>query len=534
MTATGRRLVLCVLTGLVLAVGLLHPLWRAEWAVMDDHSMLTYIGPTGRLPWSAVPSVLAQTEGAHPGVFSRYRPGLFGAQVIEAALIGPNPRAWFAWRTVQFALVMAAICWVAGAFVPSLLAVLLTLYTSTQAYWSDSFVHLFVSECWSATWFAVFLVAAERFWRRHRVDGQVGTALSWLAVSGALAASTKENLLILLPFAWAALWWSARWRRLPWHEWGAAALSAAMAALIVVAVIVGLRREGGADLYGNTVTIGGRLALFARPLPVALAMMWAALLVAARVSERVGAAQLAPQPLDAWRALWRTVLGVAAASTLVAVSQFVFYNGAWPTGGSRFDFPGRLIEIVAYVMAWVFAMRAADIWRATPAVRRTFEVAYTLVLCLLILRHPAPLLRMARGQAALTHAVGDARRAIAAEVAATPDRPIVLLAASPVDVEPAISLARQVRVVEHLVNPLYVDARSVAPDPARPIDARWTEQLQALSVRGGGGSPGRLADPVSPWTSFAERRARGGPAPLCVALHEYNPVERVVCPAEWP
>ena len=534
MTVAGRA-ALSACLGLVLAAGLLHPLWRAEWAVMDDHSMLASIGPTGRLRWRAVPSVLAQTEGAHPGEFSRYRPGLFSAQVIEAAVIGPNPRLWFAWRTVQFALVMAAICWVVSAFTVPVVAMLLTLYASTHAYWSDSFVHLFVSECWSATWFAVFLIAGERFWQRSRGGaGRVAGALAWMAMSGALAASTKENLLILLPFAWGALWWSARTRRQLWYAWGAAAVSAAVAALIVVAVIVGLRREGGADLYGNTVTVAERLALFTRPLPVALAAAWITLLVAARVSKRLAAARLGAEQQARWRALWRTVLWVAAASTLVVASQFVFYNGDWPTGGSRFDFPGRLVEIVAYVMMWVFAMRAAGIWGATPPVRRAFVVAYALALCVLILRHPVPLLRAAQRQAALTHAVGIARRAISADAVDTPDRPIVLMAATPVDVEPAISFAREIRVVEHAVNPVYVDARAVVADPARRIDASWTGQLRDLSLRGGGGLPGRLADPVSPWAGLVEQRARGGPAPICVALRNYNPVERVECPAAWP
>lgn len=514
----------------------MHPLWQAEWSVMDDHGMLSVIGPDGRLPWSAVPAAIRKSEAGHPGEFSRYRPLTFTPQILESAIIGPRPGLWYGWRTVQFAFVLAVVWWVASAFLGMGLATLLTIYTTTHYYWSDSFAHLFVSENWASIWLAVFAVGAERLWqwRQRPATGSPTVPLVVMAVSGAMAGATKENMLVLLPLYAVALWWASRCARLRLVVWGAALIYVFAGAFVAGAVLTGLRHAGGIDLYGNPVNFGERVSLVWRPLPAVLAASWVTLLLAWRLAMRVSQSRLTVERQDSWRALWSAVLAVAAILTLVLVSQFVFYNGQWPTRGARFDFPGRLVEVVLYAAVWHFGCRGADVWQLAVSRRRLAGLVFWVSLTALTLRHPVPLLRASEERAAATHRVGDVRRAVAAAVVNEPDRPIVMLASDVGDEEAAYSLARQLRVIEHVPNPIFLDVRAVPDDVTSVYSADNVRRIRRLAGDGGGGMAGRMVDPISAWSELAVHRHQGAVPPFCVALRGYEPAAITACPGGMP
>lgn len=526
-----RRLVLSALLGLVLAAGLMHPLWRAEWAVMDDHQTLARIGESGSLPWREVPAVIALSETGHPGESGRYRPALWALHTFEAAWLGPSPARFFLWRTLQFGFVLAVIWWIASAYVGGLIGTLLAVYTTTHYYWRDSFAHLFVSENWGAVFLAWFAIGAERAWRAWRCGAVVPTwALVTMAVTGALAGACKENLLILLPLHVGMLYLAMRRSRPHLAVWVSSTAYAFSGLAIVTAVLVGLRRSGGIDLYGNSTDATERLALLARPLPLALTCACVALVGLWSWARRAGTARLDASQFLEWRALWRTVLVVAGVSSVVLLSQFVFYNGAWPTRGSRFDFPGRLVEVVAYALAWHFGRRSAEIWRVSRRWLRPAGMLYTLALVLLIARHPIAMLEGARGQAGLTHRIGSARRAVGDSVRGAPDRPVVLLATSEGDFEAVYAMAVQLRLVERLPNPVFLDSTRVVLNQDA-TSGLLAPLMAVLSRDGGAGLQGRLDPPIRPWREFASRRRAHPAGPTCLLLNGYDAPAPVSCPA---
>lgn len=525
-----RRLGLASLLGIVLAAGLMHPLWRAEWAVMDDYQTLARLGESGSLPWSEVPAVIAMSETGHPGESGRYRPALWALHTLEAAWLGPSPARFFLWRTVQFGFILAVVWWIASAYVGALIATLLTVYTTTYSYWSDSFVHLFVSENWGAVFLAGFAIGAERAWRGWRRGAGVPTsALVTMAVAGTLAGACKENLLILLPLHASMLYLATRRSRPHPAVWLSSAVYALSGVAIAFAVLIGLRRSGDIDLYGNATDFTERLALLARPAPLAIVCASVVLIGLWSWAHRAGAARLTAARFQEWRALWKTVLVVFGVSTAVLLSQFVFYNGDWPTRGSRFDFPGRLIEMVAYALVWYFGRRSAAIWRVPPHWQRPAVALYALALVLLIARHPIPLLEAAREQVGLTQRIGAARRAVGDSVRGAPDRPVVLLPAREIDFEAVYAMAVQLRVVERLPNPLLVDSARVAL--SGPIVGEKAPLIAALSRDGGAGLPGRLEPPIRPWREFSWRRRAHPAGPVCLRLNGYDAPAPAPCPA---
>lgn len=526
-----RRVLLAFVVGITLAASQLHPMWNAEWMVRDDHGLLAMIGTEGKVSWGEVLPIFASTTSGRPGRYHRYQPVAQIFAVAEAAVFGPQPRLWHVSLTVMFAFILGAFWWVSSFFLSAGLATLLTAYVSTHWYWHDVFLHLFDGEKWGAVWLAVFAVAAVNVWRQRVSALSPTVALCAMAVSGALAAGSKENMLILLPLYMAVLGWSRVRARVQWVTWTATLLYLAASAVVVGAVLVGLRRGGGMDEYGNPSDIRERLALLLLPLPRLLVVSWLLLLGFRAWALRAGRRHLNQARNADWMSLWRTVLVVGTAITVVILSQFLFYNGKWPTQGGRYDFPGRMVEPVLYVSGFHFLIRTASIWKPALNVRRVGSAVLALWLLALTLRHSTDLLRAARIQAAQSHREGDVRRAVAARVVGEPDRPVVMLASELSDWEAAFSFSRLLRVVECVPNPIFLYVPVIQADTSRQFVAGSLRMIRQLSSEGGAGFEERLQDPILPWSELAVRRARGAPIPLCVALHAYKATEIAECPS---
>lgn len=526
LTRARNRVLVAAALGAMLAAGLMRPLWNAEWAIMDDHGQLASIGSSGSVSLADVPDLLRSTEAAHPGSSSRYRPGTMIYQAVEVAIIKAHPGRWFVWRTVQFAFVLAVIWWVAAAFVGGGLATFLTIYATTQYYWRDIWVHLFVAENWCAVWLACFAVALVRLWNARDALETRGTGpLAWMAVMALFAGATKENFLVLVPLQLGALWWAVRRARIGRAAMIASGVMVAGAAFIAVAVMIGLRRNGFSDVYGNDVSANGRLGLFVQPFSLWVGGVALAFVVVRRAALAYGTGRLAAAQMAAWRLLWCELLCLTAGAVLVLESQFVFYNGKWPGGGGRFDFPGRLVELVAYGALICLVSRAGAVWQWSSSPRRVASLVLAAWLVFLTARKGAPLLDVARTQAEFTHELTAFRQNVAAIARARPDAPVVLSEISSDVNEPAMAIARELRVVEQVGNPIFLRLTGSGSTPNDSTDtARLPprSELRLLSDSGGGGWPRRLAPPISPWRGYLRLRATGVTPVACIEIRSYD------------
>ena len=68
----------------VVAYALFGSMLGAKWSPIDDHEIMWFLGPDGRIGWSEIPRVLmTQTEVGHfGGALARYRPSYYFLRVL--------------------------------------------------------------------------------------------------------------------------------------------------------------------------------------------------------------------------------------------------------------------------------------------------------------------------------------------------------------------------------------------------------------------------------------------------------------------
>lgn len=418
---TLMRAAICAVAGSVLSVAQLAPQRNAWWGLMDDHEPLEWRAPGTSLAFGDIPRVIAtRTEAGQFGRSPRYRPVYYTLRVIESWAWGASPAAWYRARIVMFAGVIAGAMFAIWLFAGPWLAAGATAFLATGWYWRDVWAHLGPAEQYASVGTMLVALGAALVWRTR-----AAVAGLWLAAMGTLiAVGCKENFIVLLvPLAFAA--WHARAA----HKTAAVAalaMAGAGAGLVMAAVVLGLRHAAG-DIYGTALTPAARLWWVHGKPAVALAALWAAFALGAVATGR--------------RELVRGMAVLLTIVTALVVSQATYYAPAWPRFGSRYDFPGRLADVLLFVGACIWLLRWLE---QTGRVRaaRWAEPALGLLMAVLAARHlELPLRAAAAVNTASTIALHDALNAVRDSVAAQPGTAVVIDSRGEVDMEPSGAVA---------------------------------------------------------------------------------------------
>jgi hypothetical protein len=460
----------------------LSPLVDADWAILDDHEIIQWIGTRDRLPASEIVPRLRETEVWDPSHMRRFRPSYYVLRLTETATWGRQVGAWYAARAaiaVFVALVLAWFCHRAGGAV---LASSFLVYELSRRYWNDLFAQLGPAETYGALGIAMVALGADRIVRRR---GTSGWPAALVLAGGVIAMGSKESLLPLALVPAGLLAW--RWREL---SVAARVMCAACIAFAVgVAVTVAtMLASSGRDVYERSVSVGTRLELLgglaqARELQVLALLFGLVLLVLA--TPRVAA------PADAEASRAAAALRASAWAVLATmglfVTQYVFYNGQWPAPEpARYHVPGLVavhLTVFGVACALLRTLRAGAAPTMLPALG-TGLAAAAMVL--------AAVPDLPVNRAVAERSVENARRFAAVREAATiflrsnPQAPLLITSHHPDDYEPAYSIIRFTRAAG-LANPIAVDVRGSgsATYPAGSLQRRVVGELEALARQGG-------------------------------------------------
>lgn len=497
---------------------LIGALRHGSWYILDDAEILSWMGWKQHVPLSDAFALLGSTEAAAPGADQRYRPLYYAFKVLECVLWGANPVAWFNARIALSALTIFGMWWALVAVTGPLWGTLLGWYTFTQYYWGDVWAHACLGEQYAAVCVAAMAVGGVLVGERLRDGARADGPLMLMAASAFVAVGVKENFAVLaLPLAIAlALCWRRRLAGPP--AYAAALVAFGGAAFVIGAVLVGTMRSGGVDVYRNSTGLGSRARLLVGKWPRVLAAALALCAVAA-AAVRIWVRRARPAARAATDRVLAQQAVVAAMVAIVFLSQLVFYNGQFPTFGSRYDFPGRATEIVVYASLIAGAGTMAQ-----------------------LLGLPRGLARFACGGALSLRALGggfhvrdvtfvyvertSAMRVAIATVlqrAGAGDVPVLLISTDPGDYESAMVVGGLLRTMR-APNPVFLAPPRYSPrQTADPFAAAVGSEMRRIA------HDGFAQVYLLPRGDFTAALARAGGRCVALRLHAYDPFEPWPC-----
>jgi hypothetical protein len=280
----------------------LGPALSSQFGPTDDHEIALMLGPDRHLPLLNVPEEVARhiIEGN-----GRFRPMYWIPRVIETAVWGWNPQAWYIDRLALAITTIAAGAWLANLFVPRSIAILTGLFVviGPQA---EAWFRLGPQEAYAVP---LALAGLALVGRRHPLAGVM------LLLTASL---TKESF---LPFAFVGVGWT-------WYLGYRRHATVAAIALFLLTATVALLWVSGGDYYAqlrSPEAIAGETAwMLYEP---AVAFGWPLVLIAAVV--------LAPRSVR-----WPTLALLVA---VIVVPQAVIYAGlGWSPWVGRYLLPAVL------------------------------------------------------------------------------------------------------------------------------------------------------------------------------------------------
>jgi hypothetical protein len=318
-------------------------IWLADWGIVDDHEIFSFLGNKQHLPFSEVVStVLDKTEvGSLEG---RFRPSYYFLRVLEASAWGRNVHLWYGIHALAFAFFLGSVWWVISRFLGLLPSALCMVPIASVNFWGAIWGRLGPAEIYAVPATGLMVLGSYGvFFAQSALRRNLGCAA--LTIGTLIAMGTKETLLPLACLTLFIVALAIVDRRLTLLS---GLISAAITLLffsIVAWVVFKQLEHSGADIYGTTVSPVARIKMtmaatgrFSRGF-IALAMLsivfLAGLLLRFRklftIGESVG------------------MLGSLCFLVGFFISQEISYNGSLPSG-IRYDFPAVLIPICFAVL----------------------------------------------------------------------------------------------------------------------------------------------------------------------------------------
>ncbi len=485
--------ILLLVVSLVVGLALLHDNFRAEWGMVDDHEIMHFMGADGRMSLDEVLPVLKSTELGALGKYTRCRPSYFAIRVFETFVFGDSVHLWYLARfvifVVSFALFWRLLAWHVGL----LPAFLIALSCMTFQFWRDIFSRLGPGEIYCTLGLAMFAYGVFRVMvhTHAAIASRHQQGFSWLLfiVGALLAVGSKENFVLLLLPVWIVGALLLYQKRVTAPACVAILIVSLFSLFIGVCVLLAAKKQG-VDIYENSVGLGDRLALLGTEgllgvaldsfrwwHAIALSVCIGCVALVARHERRVPKASLVKTGA--------VLLGLV----LIWVSQFVFYNGAWPTGG-RYDFPGQLV----FPLIWTtLAVVSIGMLERLPLRRRVLpalkSVALILLLALIVVKG-FPLRDACHNNKVNTRAFWSMFQTVLTKLRENPDQPLVLVCHSPWDYEPIVSAHRFLRA-HRIQTPLFLLPNWPEHDPQSvvAVEASLMAEMEHWSTEG---DPGAL------------------------------------------
>lgn len=353
---------------LVLSFGLAFYLFAASISngisPIDDHELVFHLRGQERLSLGQVVTLWQrnlQSTGRYRPIYNLLRP-------TELLIWGNHLNLWYVARVILFALSVFTCLLVLERVVGGMLSGILTLWFFTFAFWADIIGRLGPSESYGMFGLLLWVWGLYGLYNLKKSMHSV----CWILLSlGCIVSNlSKENMMVII-IPTIGIYFLNRHKQDNRYLPLVPLVASFMSSFFVIRFLARLSSLTGVDVYGNSIGIS-RMGLFLDVLHHKTVLM---VLIGALsffwFSRHV--------PSTLWKRyfshLWWTWVTTAA----LLVSQFVFYNGQWPTN-IRYDYPGLFYKLLLAV-SLLFLLKKIVIDRMDDYTR---NVVLTVVsLCLL-------------------------------------------------------------------------------------------------------------------------------------------------------
>jgi hypothetical protein len=472
------KLILIFVFSLAIAVLLYGNTLRGNWWVIDDHELINFMGPTGRLAWKEFIPKLLQTEVGQPGAYVRYRPIYFIFRLLGAAVLGNHPILWYA---VQLAILIFFICtlwYLTAQFIGLLSGGLFTLFILSGLYWPDIFARLGADETYAVLGFTFFVLGAYGVITHAELRA---LKLDWLFIllGSIIAVGSKENEIILIvPLAFLFIF---QLKRRKFSRWILIAFMLSMGWILSISsVLVVALAATGMDQYANSVHPVERIGVLIHGI---FSLRGVSILIPLLISLGLWGyyARFCKKPIISkyLRYLSFSIMAIF----VFYLSQYVFYNGYWPAN-NRYDFPGMLYTPLLFLLIYSYGVK---IYGEQDQTRKSvslihFFIPVVMLIAILVYQDGFAYANYAVGNhVELSNNFSNQINSIGILSKADSRLAIILEAGAPFDYEPIISYAKFLRA-DGVSNPIYV--RWTGPDSASYSNLLFTHlvsQIQAWS-----------------------------------------------------
>jgi len=431
---------LTLLFSLTLAVGIFGKSLWTNWNIIDDHEIMYFLGPDGKLPFSEIFSMLAKTEIGQFGTYPRFRPSYYFLRLLETSLWGAHPIYWHAFRILIIAFALGLFWLMMSSSIGWLSSGLICAYALTFPYWSDVIGKLGPGETYAVAGLPIYIWGVINALQKEIPDKK-REYLAGIAIffGGIICIGSKENFLLLIFPSMYLVYESLRTKKtaILFSALGTLLFSLYVGSSIVLAV-----SRSGTDIYSNPVSpmvrIGKTLGILVsgqNPIPISILIGIAIIFCAISLNHNL---PWEKQRTALWSQFWLAVF------CLVYLSQLFFYDGFWPTD-YRYDFPGLLyIPASIYVLIWSGKKIISEENNKVPGLTLQTAIIPALILVTMIKGYN-PITQNIDANIKMTNEFTYGIETITAVLRSHPDYALVIESGNTGDYEPILSYDRFLR-----------------------------------------------------------------------------------------
>ncbi len=424
--------------GLVLGI-FGRSLWT-NWNIIDDHEIMYFLGPDGKMSFGEIFPMLTHTEIGQFGTYPRFRPSYYFLRLLESTLWGAHPLYWHAFRIVILAfaislfwlLMLPSLGWLGSG--------LLCAYALTFSYWADVIGRLGPGETYAVAGLPIYIWGMVNALQRERISQKKKYLASFaIFLGGIICIGSKENFLLLV---FPSFYLAYKALRIKEPVLFFSALGTLLfASYVGTSVLIAVTRRG-TDIYANSVSpmlrIGKILStLVSGQNPIPILILIGIIIILSTISLNRNLSWEKRKPV-LWAQFWLAVF------CLIYLSQLFFYDGFWPTD-YRYDFPGLLyIPATIYVLFWLSEKMVSE-WKnniSMPALKTSLILALMLVI---LMKGYDPIIQQLDANIKATNEFTHGVENITSLLREHKDYALVIESGSVADYEPILSYDRFLR-----------------------------------------------------------------------------------------
>lgn len=349
ITNTFRDLILSILV-VIFILSTYYPNLNAQWGIIDDHEVFSYLGDDLELNANEIlPVLFKHTEIGYYGKATRYRPAYHFIRISESWLWGSNVQYWYLFR---FLLLVTSVFLLWKSFQPflgTILGGLLTLMLISGPWMGNIFSRLGPSETYAFCGLSVYIYSSRKLFEH---DGHLASSIKWWSLhilACLVCIGSKENFLFMLPLTLVGASYAMyKLKRVLWPAIAEIVIVTAFSAFIATALYLGLTAHGS-DVYSNPVDFNYRINIAVSGLrhfnwiPLAFSILMLSHSLFFYWFGNMGRKGFLIAPLINF-VIFESLL------FLLWMFQYIFYNGNLPWN-IRYQFPIYWFEIISIAIA---------------------------------------------------------------------------------------------------------------------------------------------------------------------------------------